>query len=343
MVETINVAMTPRQPLGMTPSALAMNADQTPVICGLLRRQCGRGCRYLRSAQLACWDSCRRAGIRRRCASLADGRLVVLNGRGLRSYPESERARTRRSRPTPVHVGGTTVEYVGRIRPARLPSSIRSTTSNCEQLHEDRTRQFAVSRRAAGRCRRSGQAIRCRRVPAIPRRSSTSSTSSRRTAPTIRCWAISRKGNGDPSLVLFGENVTPNHHKLAREFVLLDNFYVNSDVSADGHNWSTAAIAPDYVQKMWPNSYAGRRKLYDYEGSEPASAAARRLHLDQRRVAPASPCATTATASTTSRSPADGRAQIASVRDPVLAKVTNHELPRRSIWTIRTWSAPRSS
>ena len=48
---------------------------------------------------------------------------------------------------------------------------------------------------------------------------------------------------GDPSLVLFGERITPNHHKLARQFVLLDNFYVNSDVSADGHNWATAAIA----------------------------------------------------------------------------------------------------
>jgi hypothetical protein len=48
--------------------------------------------------------------------------------------------------------------------------------------------------------------------------------------------------------------------------VLLDNFYVNADVSADGHNWSTAAIAPDYVVKLWPNEYAGRRKGYDFEG-----------------------------------------------------------------------------
>ncbi len=80
-----------------------------------------------------------------------------------------------------------------------------------------------------------------------------------------------KEGNGDASLVLFGENVTPNLHKLAREFVLLDNFYVNADVSADGHNWSTAAIAPDYVQKMWPNKYAGRRKLYDFEEQDPAS------------------------------------------------------------------------
>ena len=72
------------------------------------------------------------------------------------------------------------------------------------------------------------------------------------------------KGNGDPSLTLFGESAAPNHHKLAREFVLFDNFYVNSDVSADGHNWSTASIAPDYVQRMWPNNYGKRRPYYDY-------------------------------------------------------------------------------
>jgi hypothetical protein len=80
-----------------------------------------------------------------------------------------------------------------------------------------------------------------------------------------------KEGNGDPSLVLFGENVTPNHHKLAREFALLDNFYVNADVSAEGHHWSTAAIANDYVVKLWPSQYAGRRKLYDFEGQEPTA------------------------------------------------------------------------
>ena len=99
----------------------------------------------------------------------------------------------------------------------------------------------------------------------------TSSTSSKRTAPTTRCWAICRKAIGDKSLTLFGENITPNLHKLAGEYILYDNFYVNADVSAEGHNWSSAAIAPDYTVKMWPNSYAGRRKTYDYEGGEPAN------------------------------------------------------------------------
>jgi len=75
------------------------------------------------------------------------------------------------------------------------------------------------------------------------------------------------QGNGDTSLVLFGERITPNQHKLASEFVLLDNFYVDGEVSADGHNWSTAAHANDYLEKTWPTSYGGRGGNYDAEGN----------------------------------------------------------------------------
>ena len=66
------------------------------------------------------------------------------------------------------------------------------------------------------------------------------------------------QGNGDTSLVLFGERITPNQHALAREFVLLDNFYVDGEVSSDGHNWSMGAYATDFLEKGWPTSY-GRR------------------------------------------------------------------------------------
>ena len=67
-----------------------------------------------------------------------------------------------------------------------------------------------------------------------------------------------KEGNGDSTLCLFGEKYTPNQHKLAREYVLLDNFYVDSEVSADGHNWSMGAHANDYLEKTWPTGY-GRR------------------------------------------------------------------------------------
>jgi len=74
-------------------------------------------------------------------------------------------------------------------------------------------------------------------------------------------------GNGDASLVLFGEKTTPNQHKLAREFVLLDNFYCDGEVSADGHNWSMGGYATDYLEKHWPTSYGDRGGNYDAEGT----------------------------------------------------------------------------
>ncbi len=79
-----------------------------------------------------------------------------------------------------------------------------------------------------------------------------------------------KEGNGDPNLCLFPEPVTPNHHRLAREFVLLDNFYVDGEVSADGHEWSMGAYATDFVEKVWPLTYRGspQKKLtYPAEGS----------------------------------------------------------------------------
>lgn len=78
------------------------------------------------------------------------------------------------------------------------------------------------------------------------------------------------QGNGDTSLCIFGQHVTPNHHAIASEFVLLDNFYVDAEVSADGHNWSTAAYATDFIEKTWPTSYGGRGGNYDSEGTRAA-------------------------------------------------------------------------
>jgi sugar lactone lactonase YvrE len=81
-----------------------------------------------------------------------------------------------------------------------------------------------------------------------------------------------KEGNGDPNLCLFGAKVTPNHHKLVQEFVLLDNLYVEGEVSADGHQWTMAAYASDYVEKVWPLAYRGSigSKLgYPSEGNNP--------------------------------------------------------------------------
>ncbi len=74
------------------------------------------------------------------------------------------------------------------------------------------------------------------------------------------------EGNGDSSICIFGKLVTPNEHKLVKDFTLYDNFYCDAEVSADGHNWSTAAYATDFTEKTWPVMYGGRGGQYEYEG-----------------------------------------------------------------------------
>jgi phospholipase C len=76
-------------------------------------------------------------------------------------------------------------------------------------------------------------------------------------------------GNGDQSLTLFGKSVTPNLHALAERFGVLDNFYADAQVSADGHNWALSANANDYDEKLWPQDYSatpGRNFGYPFEG-----------------------------------------------------------------------------
>lgn len=77
------------------------------------------------------------------------------------------------------------------------------------------------------------------------------------------------QGNGDPTLTLFGQDVTPNQHQLASTWALLDNFYDAGEVSGVGWNWSTASYANEYTEKANPYDYSGRKgnaPVYDYEG-----------------------------------------------------------------------------
>ena len=76
-----------------------------------------------------------------------------------------------------------------------------------------------------------------------------------------------RVGNGDPSLTMYGSDITPNEHKLAAQFGVLDNFYDSGEVSGDGHLWSTAAITSDYNEKTWQIAYRGKERTYDFQGT----------------------------------------------------------------------------
>lgn len=80
------------------------------------------------------------------------------------------------------------------------------------------------------------------------------------------------QADGDTSLLFFPREVSPNHHALAERFGIYDRFFVNAEVSPDGHNWSTAAYTSDYVQKTVPPNYSNRGRSYDFEGMNRESA-----------------------------------------------------------------------
>ncbi|HEV2498697.1 MAG TPA: beta-propeller fold lactonase family protein [Terriglobia bacterium] len=75
-----------------------------------------------------------------------------------------------------------------------------------------------------------------------------------------------KPGNGDPAITMYGWDITPNEHKLALQFGVLDNFYVSGEVSGNGHVWSMAAIDSDYTEKTWEIAYRSSERTYDYEG-----------------------------------------------------------------------------
>jgi hypothetical protein len=76
-----------------------------------------------------------------------------------------------------------------------------------------------------------------------------------------------KQADGDTALVFFPRDVSPNHHALAERFGIFDRFFVNAEVSPDGHNWSTAAYVTDYAEKTIPSNYSSRGRSYDYEGT----------------------------------------------------------------------------
>jgi hypothetical protein len=175
--------------------------------------------------------------------ALANGTLVILNGKGLRSYPNAENGPNPSKRPNPLHAGEPAppaVQYVGRMQTGTA-SWIEPFT--VEQLNQWTARTLANSPYRDQKLDETSPLPKIDHVIYIVKENRSYD----------QVLGDLKPGNGDPSLVLFGENSTPNLHKLAREFVLLDNFYVNSDVSA----WaklSAAAIAPTTCRRCGPTS-----------------------------------------------------------------------------------------
>ncbi|HWQ53371.1 MAG TPA: bifunctional YncE family protein/alkaline phosphatase family protein [Bryobacteraceae bacterium] len=307
LAEVLNVALSPRQPLGMTPSALALDpqGNRLYVVCSDANTVAVADVSQDRAAVMGFvpvgwYPTAARA--------LRDGTLVVLNGRGGGSQPNPNGPNPLR-RAAPSGLGISAPQYIARIQTG---SASFIPPFGDKQLETYTKTVFANS------AFRDQNLDTEHTLPAI--RHVVYIVKENRTYDQI--LGGMKEGNGDPSLVLFGENISPNHHKLAREFVLLDNFYVNSDVSADGHNWSTAAIAPDYIQKMWPSSYAKRRAISDYQGQEPTAAPPAGYIWTNAHAAGLSIRNFGYFVGNRPNAPIGG-VQVDEVRDPVLARVTN--------------------
>ncbi len=204
VVETINVSTTPEHPLGMTPSALALSADQSRlyVVCSDANAAAVVDVTAARSLVLGFIPT---GWYPTAARALADGRLVVLNGKGSPAGSAS---------------------FIPPLTDDSLASFTAEVKSNSPYTDE--------------------------KLDEIPTG-----------IPAAIQHVIYIVGGA--------EKAGPNYQKLAREFVTLDNFYANGDNRADGINWSTAAIASDYVEKMSPSNSAGRNLNPGFEGGEPAA------------------------------------------------------------------------
>jgi len=317
--ETLNVALTPRHPLGMTPTALAISADQKMLftVCSDANAVAVTDISEQRSRLLGFIPT---GWYPTAARILKDGTILVLNGRGLQSFP-NPKAPGPFGAPAVEGGGDPRREYVGNLQtgtmsviPPLTGETMAQYTKSTIALSPYNDSKLDVTTFADDNViySKPGRPSPIEHVIYIIKENRTYD----------QVLGKLGKGDSDPTLNLFDENSAPNHYKLAREFVLFDNFYVNADVSADGHNWATAGIAPDYTQKFWPSSYAKRRNFYDYEGGEPANTPPAGYIWSNAVSAGLSTRNYGHQANNKKVAGPDG-VQITGVRDPSLASITN--------------------
>ncbi len=249
-IEVIITSLYPHAPHGATPNSLALapngktlwvaNADANNLaVVDVSRRGQSRPLGFIPVG----WYP---TSVR---MSAGADRIIVANGKGLIS-------KANRNGPNPL-VKNTKVksEYIGDLFPGALSiiatpepramPALSKTAYACSPLRSDAS--------PTGRPREPNHPIPAEVGGACPIKHCIYIIKENRTYDQV--FGDIREGNGDPGLCIFPQRVTPNHHALASQFVLLDNFYVDGEVSANGHEWSTAAYATDYVEKVWPLVY----------------------------------------------------------------------------------------
>ncbi len=263
--EAISTALHPKSPIGSTPNAVELSSDEkTLFIANADNNNVAivdvsvAGSSKVKGFIPTGWYP---TSVR---VSKDGKRILVANGKGVASSANPKG-------PQPTKARDKDTEYIGAI--------LKGTVSLIDLPNQTKLAQ--LTRKVYANAPYTDELLKAARAPrektAIPVRIGDPSPikhviyviKENRTYDQV--LGDMSEGNGDPNLCLFGEEITPNQHALAREFVLLDNFYVDAEVSADGHNWSMAAYATDYVEKTWPTNYSRRGRTYDYEGGKKVS------------------------------------------------------------------------
>ena len=264
-IETINISLSPLQPVGMTPSALAIDGPKKRlyIACSDANALAVADISHSETKILGFIPT----GWYPTAVSVSnDGQIVYVNGKGGGSKPNPQG-------PNPTHEAfglhemqalaseSSPVQYVGKIQKGSVsfltPLSDGELKQASKTVKEDSPYRDSMLDAKNDSEQTAFFTKSAARLPAIQH--VIYIVKENRTYDQV--LGDMEKGNGDKSLTLFGEDITPNLHQLAREYILYDNFYENADVSMDGHHWAMAAISPDSITKMWPNSYAGRQPL----------------------------------------------------------------------------------
>jgi len=268
-LETIWAALFPDAPCGSTPNSLALspdektlfiaNADNNVVaVFDLSRRGKSRSLGFI---PVGWYPTSVRV--------TPDGRhLLVANGKGLGS-----RANPHGPQPGINSNTNFTVEYIAHLFRGSLSVIDLPRRSRLESFLKPHTAEVYRLSPLAPPADSSIRPSENSPIPRGPRQASPIKyvfyiIKENRTYDQV--FGDMLQGNGDPGLCLFPERITPNHHKLASEFVLLDNFYADAEISADGHEWSMGAYATDFVEKSWPLMYGHnkpRKYPYPAEGT----------------------------------------------------------------------------
>jgi DNA-binding beta-propeller fold protein YncE len=259
-VETIWATLFPHSPRGATPNSLALSPDQNTLFVananinavGVFNVENPGKSRSLGFIPVGWYPTCVRL-------TPNGKRLMVTNGKGNIAMANPRGPQPVRDKSMEQYIGklfrGTLsiIDLPDKRDFARQMAAWGAEVLKCTPLREDA--QVSVRRP-------EGNPIPARPGDETPIKHCIYVLKENRTYDQV--FGDMPEGNGDISLCLFPERITPNHHKLAREFVLLDNFYVESEVSADGHEWSMAAYATDFVEKTWPLNYGHKQSKFPY-------------------------------------------------------------------------------